>query len=135
MNVRNYEKNSGVLFLTMFFLLVIVIMTIFSFYYKINDYYLIRGIVFKEDLIEIVLSNEEKKILYKNSFLYIDGKKYNYDIEKVINNALVKNEESYDIFYIKCDLKAEKEGDVIDLVFMTNRIKLYEIFKLIWEEK
>ena len=135
MNVRNYEKNSGVLFLTMFFLLVIVIMTIFSFYYKINDYYLIRGIVFKEDLIEIVLSNEEKKILYKNSFLYIDGKKYNYDIEKVINNALVKNEESYDIFYIKCDLKSEKEGDVIDLVFMTNRIKLYEIFKLIWEEK
>ncbi len=133
MKLRNYEKRGIILFLIFLFILVVVFIVIYSFFYKIDSYYLIRGVVFRDDLLEVVVDSYEKKVLYQNGFVYIDGKKYNYDIKNVLDDALFKDEVGYSVIYIECDLNNEKENDIVDLIFLKEKIRLVEIFKLIWK--
>ncbi|MDD5888550.1 MAG: hypothetical protein PUC82_03575 [bacterium] len=92
-----------------------------------------RGVVFKDDLLELVASDEELKRIYKNGQFYIDDKKYKYVIENVIKDAFSKNEETYNIVYLACKLSNEKEKDVVDLVFLDGKFYLFRIFELIWK--
>lgn len=133
MKLRNYEKRGEVLFFITVFFVGIVIFICCSIFYKIPNYYLVQGIVFRDNLLEIMADEDDKKLLYQNGVVYIDNKKIKYDLVNVIDNALVNNDKNYSLVYLECFLDDEKENDVIDLVFIKNRIRLFEIFKLIWE--
>lgn len=133
MKLRNYEKRCGILFLITIFFIAICGLVIYTIFFKVNSYYLIRGVVFKDDLLQMMVSDKELKILYKNGHVYIKDKEYDYNISDVILNALVKDENNYNIVYIECKLDNEKENDIVDLVFLDERVYLFKIFELIWK--
>ena len=133
MKLRNYEKRCGILFLITIFFIAICGLVIYTVFFKVNSYYLIRGVVFKDDLLEVMVSDEELKILHKNGHLYIKDKEYDYNISDVILDALVRDKNNYNIVYIECKLDNEKENDIVDLVFLDERVYLFKIFELIWK--
>ena len=133
MKSKNYERRKEIIILLEVFFLAILGLIIYTIFHKIPSHYLIKGVVFKDNLLEVIVSKKELQTLYKNGSLYIDDKKYKYAIDNVILDALKKDKKSYNIAYISCNLSNEKENDIIDLVFVEERIYLFEIFKLIWK--
>lgn len=132
MKLRNYEKKSIVVFFITILLFGILGLAIFTCFYKIPTYRVITGVVFKDDLIEVMVTDSELKQMYKNSMFYIDDKKYNYSIEEVILKALVKDHENYNVVYIGCLIDDRKENDVVELVFRNEKVKLFKMFEVIW---
>ncbi len=132
MKLANYEKKSIVSFSILLFLVGVLGLFIFTVSYKMPSYYLITGVVCKEDLIEVMVSDKELKQLYRSNFTYIDDKKYEYHIREVVREAIVKNKENYHIAYIECSIHDEKENDIIDFSFQEKRVPLFRIFDVVW---
>ena len=110
----------------------IFLLCLFSYFYRVTNYVLISGVVFKDDVIEVMVLEDEKNLIYSNGSMYIDGNKYSYDIINVIDSALVKNGSKYSIMYLKCLVNDFSENSVVNLVFIKDRGRLYEFLKLIW---
>ncbi len=132
MKLKNYEKKGTTVFFIIILLLGVLLLTIFTFFYKMPAYYAITGVVFKDDLIEVMITDEELKKLHNNRYLYIHDKKYKYNIKEVVEKALVQNNKNYNLIYIECLLNEEKENDVIEMVFRNQNIKLFKIFEVMW---
>ena len=132
MKLRNYENKFAVLFLVIIFFMFIFLLCLFSYFYRVTNYVLIGGVVFKDDVIEVMVLEDEKNLIYSNGSMYIDGNKYSYDIINVIDSALVKNGSKYSIMYLKCLVNDFSENSVVNLVFIKDRGRLYEFLKLIW---
>lgn len=132
MKLKNYEKKSAVMFFVAILLFSILVLAIFTFFYKIPTYHLITGVVFKDDLIEVIVSDNELKQLYQNSTFYIDDEKYKYSIEEVVLKAMVKKHENYHIVYIGCLMRDERENDVVEFVLRDEKVKLFKMFEVIW---
>lgn len=132
MKLRNYENKFAVLFLVIIFFMFIFLLCLFSYFYRVTNYVLISGVVFKDDVIEVMVLEDEKNLIYSNGSMYIDGNKYSYDIINVIDSALVKNGSKYSIMYLKCLVNDFSENSVVNLVFIKDRGRLYEFLKLIW---
>lgn len=132
MKLKNYEKKGIIVFFIIILLLGVIALTIFTFIYKMPAYYSITGVIFKDDLIEVMITDEELKKIHNNGYFYIYDKKYKYDIKEVVNNALVQNSKNYNLTYIECLLEKEKEKDVIEMVFKDKNVKLFKIFEVIW---
>ena len=130
--LRNYEKRELIIFFIIVLFINILIISFFSYFYKIPNYCLINGIVFKDNLLEIMILEEDMNLIYDNGFIYIKNKKVKYKISSVLTSILVKDKKKYNLVYIECLLDDVKERDVVDLVFIRNRIRLIEIFKLIF---
>ena len=133
MKLINYEKRGLILFFIIILFINILIIVFFSYFYKIPNYCLINGIVFKDNLLEIMILEEDMNLIYDNGFIYIKNKKVKYKISSVLTSILVKDKKKYNLVYIECLLDDVKERDVVDLVFIRNRIRLIEIFKLIFK--
>lgn len=132
MKLKNYEKKSAVTFFIAILLLGMFGFIIFTFFYKIPTYHIITGVVFKDDLIEAIVSDNELKQLYQNSTFYIDNVKYKYSIEEVVLKAMVKKHENYHIVYIGCLMRDDGENDIVEIVLRDEKVKLFKIFEVIW---
>ncbi len=134
MKLKKYEKTFLLYFFIYLFLAGILILLFYCFSGKFNNYYAINGVVFGNDIVEVMVTSSELKILYKNGFLYLDDKKKNYDIVKVNKNILKTKNKKYHEVLISLDVDNMKENDILQLVFCDERIKIFEIFKSIWKE-
>lgn len=133
MKLRNYEERGVILFFIIILFISIFLFCCFSYFYKIPNYCLVQGIVFRDNLLEILVLEDDMNLIYDNGFVYIKTKKVKYKINSVLSNVLVKDKDKYSLVYIECLLSDKKERDVVDLVFIKNRIRVVEIFKLIFK--
>lgn len=133
MKLRNYEERGVILFFIIILFVSIFLFCCFSYFYKIPNYCLVQGIVFRDNLLEILVLEDDMNLIYDNGFVYIKTKKVKYKINSVLSNVLVKDKDKYSLVYIECLLSDKKERDVVDVVFIKNRIRLVEIFKLIFK--
>ena len=85
---RKYEKNSVVIFFSILFFLLVFIILLFLWYKKISVYKTFSGIVYKDNVLEIVVLEDDLQLFYKNKVIYIDDKKVKLDILKVDKNIL-----------------------------------------------
>ena len=134
MKVRNYEKKTFINILLIF--LVLLEITIFVLFNinKINMYENVSGIVVKDDLVVLIINNKTKKIIYKNSLLYLNNKKLKYEIVEDRGYVLKRNKEDYSEILISFKFdKNYKVNDSLQLTLKKEKINIIEIFKIIWE--
>ena len=104
-------------------------------YFKINRYSVINGIVYTDDLILIVVREDERKIIYHNSYFYIDDKKTKYSINEDRGISIIKNDIDYYELLIKTKIDNKyKLNDTLDISIKNKREKIIDIFRLIWED-
>ena len=134
--LRNYEKRSFILILILILLIFIFLFCCLLMFYKIPKYCLINGIIFKDNVVEVMVIDEELKLFYKNKYIYINNKKYNYDISNIMLDVLTQDGKKYNLIYIDCDLKNEKENDIVKItttiktIFILRDINHYLLFFL-----
>jgi hypothetical protein len=134
MKIRNYEKKSLVLFLIVFTIILELFILIYLCLNKEYKYQILSGIVVKKDLILLVVSFDEKNLLYENSNVYLNDKIVSYKIEE--NRGIVLNKNNKDYYEILLKVKFSnkyKVNDSIDLVIKSRKIRIIEIFKIMWE--
>ena len=134
MKVRNYEKKILINFLLIFLVLLEIIVFILCFIYKMNVYENISGIVLKDDLVVLIVNNETKKNIYKNTLLYLNNKKIKYEIVEDRGYILKRKKEEYSEILISFKFyKNYKVNDSLQLMLKKEKIRIIEIFKIIWE--
>ena len=127
MKTRNYERKDLIIFLIIL-ISIIVLLTI-----KTNKYFKISGIVIKDNLIFVIVNKDERKIIYSDKVLYFNNKRYKYNIVEDRGIVMKKNNENYYQLVLEFKLKNMKANDVVEIVFTKERMRLIEIFKIIWE--
>lgn len=101
---------------------------------KIYSYTIIDSLYLDDKNIMTFVNKEERNVLYKNTSLYIDNKKIKYTILKDKGVTLKDNKQEYYEIYLKLKIKGKyKQNDHIKITIQNKKIKLLEIFKLIWD--
>lgn len=134
MKVRNYEKKTLIYILLIFLILLEIIIVILFYKNKINIYENIQGVVVKDNLVVLIVNDKTKKIIYKNTLLYLNNKKIKYEIIEDRGYVLKRNKEKYSEILISFKFdKNYKVNDSLQLMFKKKKIRIIEIFKIIWE--
>lgn len=134
MKVRNYEKKTLIYILLIFLILLEIIIVILFYKNKINIYENIQGVVVKDNLVVLIVNDKTKKIIYKNTLLYLNNKKIKYEITEDRGYVLKRNKEKYSEILISFKFdKNYKVNDSLQLMFKKKKIRIIEIFKIIWE--
>ena len=134
MKVRNYEKKTLIYILLIFLILLEIIIVILFYKNKINIYENIQGVVVKDKIVVLIVNDKTKKIIYKNTLLYLNNKKIKYEIIEDRGYVLKRNKEKYSEILISFKFdKNYKVNDSLQLMFKKKKIRIIEIFKIIWE--
>ena len=82
----------------------------------------------------IIMSKEEREILNKNSYIYVDSLKKKYKIREIRKDVITKNKKKYSEVLIEYKFnKKLKANDVIDIVIKDNKKMIIELFKQLWD--
>ena len=132
MRQKAYQSR---LLITYLIMLTIILEVVFIFIlnsYKIYKYKEFYCIMSQKNTCLLVIKKKEKKLLYKNSILYIKNKKIKFQIVEDNGIVITKNKEIYNEVLIK--LSRNYPGkETLNVLLPDKKIKLLEIFKLIWE--
>ena len=133
MKIRNYEKKELIIFFMILLLLSELVTVIFLFTIKTNKYIKLNSFVIKDNLVLIVVDKEERKIIYSNKILFFNNKRFTYQIIEDRGITMRRDKKDYYQLVLKFTFKNKKANDILDLVFIKERIRFIEIFKIIWE--
>lgn len=112
---------------------------IFSFiYYSLNKkifvYKIFSGVVYKNNVIELLLSDDELLLFYKNMNMFIDDNKVKIKIRKVESDVLQRGGVFYNQLFLNIKLNdTYKVNDVVKVSVVQKKMKIFNIFKIIWE--
>ena len=84
-------------------------------------------------MIFVIVNKDERKIIYSDKVLYFNNERYKYNIVEDRGIVMKKNNENYYQLVLEFKLKNMKANDVVEIVFTKERMRLIEIFKIIWE--
>lgn len=131
---KKYENYDKITFSFVLFLISLLIVCSYFFGNEIVTYKVFSGVVYKEDILVFVLSNEELKLFNKNKKLFIENKSRKFLIKNIEKNVLERNGDKYNQVFINTDISdMYKVNDVINISIMDKRVKCYKIFSIIWE--
>lgn len=134
MKVRNYEKYLTIYFLLIILFLLEILLLIYLYNKKIYTYESLNSVVVKDNLVLLIISDKQYKTLNKNSFLYLDGKKIKYKVFEDRGYVIENKKEKYKEVVLEFKFNKEyKVNDSLRLVLKDKKIRLIEIFKIIWE--
>lgn len=134
MKMYKYEKYTSIFILSIF--LIVVEIGLFSFVLSIElfCYRVISGIVIKENEVLMVVSEEERKLLYKNHTVIINDKKVSYSIGEDKGILLKNGSNSY--YEIVLEIKTPKNkqyNDALSFTIRDKKQKIINIIKTMWE--
>ena len=135
LNYSKYERFSIIIFLIII-LLIFEIIFIISIFNKKNELYIsYSGVVMKSNLGVFIINNNEMNILYKNRYLYFNGKRIKYSIEKITKDVIKKDNSKYNevVINFKFSKKKYKDNDVINISIRNEKEPIINMFKIIWK--
>ena len=134
MKVRNYEKKNLVMFFMILLLIVEGLVIIILSTIKVEKYTKISGVVIKDNLVLLVVDKDERGIIYSNKVLFFDNHKFKYKIIEDRGIVLKKNRKNYYQLVLSFNFKNKyKANDIVEIVLVKEKMRLIEIFKIIWE--
>ena len=133
MKVRNYEKKDMIIFFMILLLIIEIIVVVILLTVKIEKYQIVSGIVIKDNLALVVVSSDERRIIYSNKILYLNNHKYKYEIIEDRGKVLKRDNGYYQLVLKFKFNKKYKVNDLLEIVFVKEKMYLIEIFKIIWE--
>ena len=82
----------------------------------------------------LIITDKTKKNISKSNSFYLNNKKVKYKIIEDRGYILKKNKEKYSELLVSFKFDNEyKVNDNLQLMFKKEKIKIIEIFKIIWE--
>ena len=135
LNYSKYERFSIIIFLIIV-LVIFEIVFIISIINNKNELYVsYSGVVMKSNLGLFIINNNEMNILYKNRYLYFNGKRIKFSIEKITKDVIKKDNNKYNevLINFKFSKKKYKDNDVINISIRNEKEPIINMFKIIWK--
>ena len=134
MNYSRYERFGLLIFLIIILILFEVIFIINIMREKNEIYISFSGVVMKNNIGLFIINDKDMKILYKNKYLYFNGKRIKYSIEKITKDVIKKDNNKYNevLLKFKFSKKKYKDNDVIDISIRRDKESIIKMFKIIW---
>ena len=133
MKVKSYEKTTLLKILITAILTLELVFFFLLYSHKEFNYKKIDGIVVKDNVMVLVLSKEERNILYKNSTLLMNDKLRRYKVLEDNGVFIKKGKKKYYEIIIKTKFDKEyKANDSVEINLKDNKFRIIEMFKLIW---
>lgn len=131
----NFEKYNFLIISIFIVFILIIIFLLNIFKYKNELYKKFYGICITDNIVSIMVNNRELKTIYKNKVLYLDGKEYKYNINKITKNIIKKKNIYYHEVFIKFKFNYNKykDGDVLNISIRYGKEKIINMFKIIWK--
>lgn len=133
MKEKQYERKQCITAITILFLLLEVLASIYLFTKKEFQYQRLSGIVLQENYVLFIVNSKEKELLYKNQQVIWKGKLKKYKIQE--NKGVLYKKDNKKQYEIIMKLKTEKNqklNDVMYLSIKTEKKRIIEILKEIW---
>ena len=132
---KTYEKDELIIITTFVFLIVVLILLLNLFSIRYRTYKVVDAIVINDNHIEVILMEEEYKLLKNSHYLYIDNKRYKKEITSIEKNILKRNKKYYHEIILRVKLPNKyKDNDVLRITIYNNKEKVINIFKSCWKE-
>ena len=134
MNYSRYERF-GLLIFFIIILILFEIIFIVNIMREENEIYIsFSGVVMKNNIGLFIINDKDMKILYKNKYLYFNGKRIKYSIEKITKDVIKKDNNKYNevLLRFKFSKKKYKDNDVIDISIRRDKESIIKMFKIIW---
>ena len=134
MNYSRYERF-GLLIFFIIILILFEIIFIVNIMREENEIYIsFSGVVMKNNIGLFIVNDKDMKILYKNKYLYFNGKRIKYSIEKITKDVIKKDNNKYNevLLRFKFSKKKYKDNDVIDISIRRDKESIIKMFKIIW---
>lgn len=133
MKIKTYEKIVLIKLLIMGIFILELVFFYLLYSHKEFNYKKIDGIIVKDNVVALILTKEDKKILYKNSNLIMNDKIRKYTILEDEGVFIKKGNKKYYEVLIKTKTdKKYKTSDSIQVNLKDNKYRIIEMFKLIW---
>ena len=135
MNYSRYERF-GLLIFFIIILILFEIIFIINIMREKNELYIsFSGVVMKNNIGLFIVNDKDMKILYKNKYLYFNGKRIKYSIEKITKDVIKKDNNKYNEILInfKFSKKKYKDNDVINISIRNEKEPIINMFKIIWK--
>lgn len=126
---NKYEDFKISIFLIIVLLIIEAILIIILINNKLSIYYVFNGIIYKDKCIQIVVDDAELKIINSNKALYFKNKKHFYEVMD-IDRDIINN---YNLISLKVHIDG-RVNDIVSISVFSNRIRVIEMFKIIWKE-
>lgn len=133
MRVRNYERKELITFFIVLLVLIEIIVVISLCTIKIDKLFKINGVVVKDNLVLIVVSSSEREIIYSNKVLFFNNRKYKFEIVEDRGVVMKKRNNKYYQLLLKFPFNDKSANDILEIVFIREKMRLIEMFKIIWE--
>ena len=134
MKIKKYESNEIIIVLSIIFIIITITLFVSLFKRKAYKYDELTGIVLGDNLLIIVAEEKTRKTIYNNSSMYLNSKKEKYKIVEDNGVILTKDKNKYYELLVKIKFdKKYKSNDTIKLSIKTEKMRLIEMFKIIWE--
>ena len=134
LNYSRYERFGLLIFFIIILILFEVIFIINIMREKNEIYISFSGVVMKNNIGLFIINDKDMKILYKNKYLYFNGKRIKYSIEKITKDVIKKDNNKYNevLLRFKFSKKKYKDNDVIDISIRRDKESIIKMFKIIW---
>lgn len=126
---NKYEDFKISIFLIIILLIMEAILIIILINNRLSIYYVFNGIIYKDKCIQIVVDDAELKIINSNKALYFKNKKHFYEVID-IDRDIINN---YNLISLKVNIDG-RVNDIVSISVFSNRIRVIEMFKIIWKE-
>ena len=133
MKIRNYEKKQGILLFGIGLFLLEVGVFLLLWRHKVFCYRRISGVFVKENLVLLMLSSRDRKLLYQNHSVLFQSKKQSYQIEEDRGVLFEKEGIRYYEILLKMKIPKEKKAnDLLELSIREKKERILKIFKNTW---
>ena len=113
-----------------FFIFIISILYLFS--RKISIYKVFNGVVMKDDLVVLVVSNNDVDLFHSNSYIFVNDKQVKFEIIKINKDIIKRDNVLYSEIYLKFKFNGKKDKDIIELSILDKKIYCFKMFEVIW---
>lgn len=134
MSLKNYEKYLLLTISASFSFCIVFLLLIVFWNVKISIYQLYQGVFVDDTKMQFLVNNQEYKLLLQNSTLYLDHKKYSYEIIEVQKNVLRRKEYYHSVLLKYSGNKKRKVNDIASISIFQKKEKFITIFQIIWKD-
>ncbi len=134
MSLKNYEKYLLLTIFTSFTFCFIILLLIVFWNLKISIYQLYQGVFVDDKRMQFFVNDQEYRLLLQNSTLYLDHKKYSYEIIEIQKNVLHRKEYYHSVLLKYSGNKKRKANDIASIHIFQKKEKFITIFQIIWKD-
>lgn len=130
---KKYEKVDNLIIISWLFLFIVLVIGWIILKEKIYSYKKYSGVLYTDEILEVILSKDDTKLLQRNKEVYILNKKYNIKVSRVEEDILKRDGKKLNQVFLDFSKDLGTTGDVVEFTVIKRRIKGINVFKIIWE--